>query len=830
MSHYANTDGNVDNHRRSRRLPLRIPSFEVTNTDVEAADSLLNGLTISGTPSPTVMSGATYPTTTSSAQWAMINHPVITTRSRAELSVMTAQTVPPSTTGVGLFGGGGINGGGGSGGVGIVVGGGFNVLHVHPKMPFRGNGKFKLLKCATGDGCCMGFVGASKEIICVNKRCNIAAHSKASGKWDPKAAVVFLIPALKQGKSSTAFVIPGGVVVGDGLPEWCIKEAEQHSKTLKAWVDEFIPRAQSAYIQSIAEEESDDENQEVDLDLDTSELVTGLVWEDIEEDEYAAFVAEEEINKAEDGPFAIELRKSIIQVRNNLMKARVEAREDVERMATVVVNTNKWLIDTLTPLNTTVGLLQEGLGDISTITTMYPYPTTLTGGMQHIVSELDEVRQDQMQNLKELQVKLEQLDEDFVVVDQDVIGIGTALPGVFNQVADLQSRLQLLESTFSQGSLPKAGDLLTTSFVVDNTTGLSVVSLGQLIQTTKALEIDNLRLRAEIGGKGGVAVGSFTFGSIKDLEDLIRSELPAGGPFAFELFVDISTLLCHNSNFDPGNSTSSIEWNKATKEMANKGFSDTARKLVRSVHEPVSALYTNGKEAIAGSVVAAFKTSGTWTGVGGRDGQRHKIEEKVNTAKMSAIASINARLPIGSTLRALALFLVDRAVLWYTDLHRHLDNDLQRLTQMGLDKEAVLVLLSEEIIILYTLVHNVRKKGQEFTVSCDPMDFMVQCVWITLECHGAMDDEIKNGISSSGAINSAFVRFLTNQLAGMAKAGGGGADSKWDAWKQKWEGKINDAVVSSGQAKADAKASQAESTANKKATEALAVKVTALRR
>jgi len=93
-----------------------------------------------------------------------------------------------------------------------------------------------------------------------------------------------------------------------------------------------------------------------------------------------------------------------------------------------------------------------------------------------------------------------------------------------------------------------------------------------------------------------------------------------------------------------------------------------------------------------------------------------------------------------------------------------------------------------------------------------------------------MEAEIKNGISSSGAINSAFVRFLTNQLAVMSKSGGGGGDSKWDAWRTKWEGKINDAVAAAGQAKADAKGSLSESGSSKTAIEKLFTKNPTLKR
>jgi hypothetical protein len=48
---------------------------------------------------------------------------------------------------------------------------------------------------------------------------------------------------------------------------------------------------------------------------------------------------------------------------------------------------------------------------------------------------------------------------------------------------------------------------------------------------------------------------------------------------------------------------------------------------------------------------------------------------------------------------------------WYIVLHHHLYAELVRLTQMKLDLESLLVLLSEEVIIMFSLVQNIRKKG-----------------------------------------------------------------------------------------------------------------------
>ena len=87
---------------------------------------------------------------------------------------------------------------------------------------------------------------------------------------------------------------------------------------------------------------------------------------------------------------------------------------------------------------------------------------------------------------------------------------------------------------------------------------------------------------------------------------------------------------------------------------------------------------------------------------------------------------------------------------------------------MGMNKDAALVLLTEEVLILFKLVHNVRKTGQAFSMATNPKDFMLQCLWVTLGCHAAMEEGVKNGISMNGAINSAFVGFLTEAITKVA--------------------------------------------------------------
>ena len=117
---------NDEDHQRSRRTPLVIPSFdlEVRCSDVDAAASLLDGMTI--VPSPSVMSLAstTIPTPT---LWLDARELPFTTRSGGargdSVSVLTAVTAPPTLQGRAVLGGGFGGGFGGGGKMGVPGGG-----------------------------------------------------------------------------------------------------------------------------------------------------------------------------------------------------------------------------------------------------------------------------------------------------------------------------------------------------------------------------------------------------------------------------------------------------------------------------------------------------------------------------------------------------------------------------------------------------------------------------------------------------------------------------------------------------------------------------------
>jgi hypothetical protein len=52
-----------------------------------------------------------------------------------------------------------------------------------------------------------------------------------------------------------------------------------------------------------------------------------------------------------------------------------------------------------------------------------------------------------------------------------------------------------------------------------------------------------------------------------------------------------------------------------------------------------------------------------------------------------------------------------------------------------------LILMSEEIIIMFDCFYSIRRKRMEFSLSgLSKVDYTVQCIWISLQVHMAMDE------------------------------------------------------------------------------------------
>ncbi len=200
----------------------------------------------------------------------------------------------------------------------------------------------------------------------------------------------------------------------------------------------------------------------------------------------------------------------------------------------------------------------------------------------------------------------------------------------------------------------------------------------------------------DISSQGGVILDGLSFTSESQVREVVIKDCPEGG--AFEVFLDAMLLWCCNLAYSPV-----PNWEKTTRAM-EEDYSSTARKVVASYYQMHCWWYSEGKPVVAGKVMAAFKNAGKWNGLSGMDVRRHKIETSATTSAEIVKMWVTDKLPSDGKLAPLALKMIDRMVEWIHTVHKHLDLEYTKLTQQHILEEDALILLSEELIIMFTRI------------------------------------------------------------------------------------------------------------------------------
>jgi hypothetical protein len=196
--------------------------------------------------------------------------------------------------------------------------------------------------------------------------------------------------------------------------------------------------------------------------------------------------------------------------------------------------------------------------------------------------------------------------------------------------------------------------------------------------------------------------------------------------------------------------------------MEESGFmSTTDRKVVALYNLNNSFWFSEGKLIVAEKVISTFATAEKWQGAGGMIGRREEIENSYDTAGDCVRQAIGEKLPGGGKLAQLATRMLEHTQSWFQKVHTHLDSELTKLSQMGIPPEDALVLLSEEVIIMVERFHLIRRRRMDFTVKGSKVEYMVRCIWLTLQVYVSMDEFVRDGLKYNSAISAAFVRFLT---------------------------------------------------------------------
>jgi hypothetical protein len=178
---------------------------------------------------------------------------------------------------------------------------------------------------------------------------------------------------------------------------------------------------------------------------------------------------------------------------------------------------------------------------------------------------------------------------------------------------------------------------------------------------------------------------------------------------------------------------------------------------------------------IAGKTLQAFATTEKLQGSGGTDGRRVEMELSLNTAAAGVRTAVEDKLPEGSLLDQLALKLLDHTLSWFSTVVKHLDAEFTRLTQVHISEEETLILLSEKVIIMFDCFHAIRRKRMNFMVNGSHVEYMVRCIWISMQVHMTMEEFTANGMKYNPSLLAACMRFLTKVTGGNAAAGVAGS-------------------------------------------------------
>jgi hypothetical protein len=119
--------------------------------------------------------------------------------------------------------------------------------------------------------------------------------------------------------------------------------------------------------------------------------------------------------------------------------------------------------------------------------------------------------------------------------------------------------------------------------------------------------------------------------------------------------------------------------------------------------------------------------------------------------------------------------MIERTIDWIHTVHKHLDLEFTKLMQQHISTDDALILLSKELIVMYTRIHMVRGQQMEFVVNkANKVDYMTRCIWITCQVHQVMQEFVQGGLKYDSAILTAYVQFLTKTMGGNVASGIGG--------------------------------------------------------
>ena len=305
--------------------------------------------------------------------------------------------------------------------------------------------------------------------------------------------------------------------------------------------------------------------------------------------------------------------------------------------------------------------------------------------------------------------------------------------------------------------------LLMSSVILKDDGTPSAYTLGSMIATLEAQAITIDKLKADITAQGGVTLGSFSYPSEASLGALIRKEGVRNGKSCMSAIVDPISIFVH----DVETSTSSLGqgWSDIAKSMRAAGIdTEVDRYLVHSCSRRNVPAYHKGTDAPKpGDVISVLASMDTWNGEGGRDGAAQTIMNALDSAMTKLSKHIEDYTPENSELQRLANYCATKARSFHSAIHDHVRSEMIKLVQMGVPESESLILMSEQILLIFNRFFEQRKLILQHREGMDMADFTTRVVWVTLKTQVVAAEFLADGIRNHQLTGNAFLRFLTKQ-------------------------------------------------------------------
>ena len=305
--------------------------------------------------------------------------------------------------------------------------------------------------------------------------------------------------------------------------------------------------------------------------------------------------------------------------------------------------------------------------------------------------------------------------------------------------------------------------LLMSSIILKDDGTPSSYTLGSMIATLEAQAVTIEKLKADITAQGGVTLGQFSYPSEASLGAIIRKEGVRNGKSCMAAIVDPISIFVH----DVETATSSLGqgWSDIAKSMRASGIdTEVDRYLVQSCSRRNVPAYHKGTDAPKpGDVITVLTSMDTWNGEGGRDGAAQTIMNALDSAMTKLSKHIEDYTPDNSELQRLANYCATKARTFHSAIHDHVRSEMIKLVQMGVPESESLILLSEQILLIFNRFFEQRKLILQHREGMDMADFTTRVVWVTLKTQVVAAEFLADGIRNHQLTGNAFLRFLTKQ-------------------------------------------------------------------